>query len=325
MYKLATQVTLATLASLLITGQVYAAKQVTVRVSQPKSPTNQTSFDLKFVALDLQGRTITVKCLKQGPTDGGFTQFGSDQSFAGGGNSGLCSVSGMGEQGTYTFKVESKAGDGVGDNFDDETTSVVYDSTGPGDVKDYNKSKNACEYKIHFKTADDAGHTVKVELYRSDTVPFDANSGSRIQTIAVGSNETKDTTDTPPDCSKSYYYAARAFDSAGNGSALVGDNVSNITVINPTPGQAQGAIPVSGGSQGGSVLGQEAGPVGATGVSGETLGETSPSAEVVNLEKKAEDKTQTAKNLAVGGGILALGALVYAFFKKRQSQTPTPI
>ena len=190
-------------------------------------------------------------------------------------------------------------------------------------MKDYNKSKNACEYTIHFKTANDSGATVKVEVYRSDSVPFNADSGSRIQTITIGSDTQKDTTDTPPDCSKSYYYAVRAFDSAGNGSALVGDNVSNITVINPTPGQAQGAIPVSGG-QGGSVLGQEAGPVGATGVSGDTLGETSPSAEVVDLEKKEEDKAALAKKLMVGGGILALGAALYAFFKKRQSQQAPP-
>lgn len=318
------KIIVATLVALSLTGRVYAAKQVTVRVSQPKSPTNQTSFDLKFVALDLQGRTVTVKCLKQGPSDGGFTQFGSDQPFINGGNSGTCSVSGVfGAEGTYAFKVEARAGDGAGDNFDDDSTSVVYDSSGPGDLKDYNKAKNACEYKIHFKTADDSGATAKVEVYRSDTVPFNADSGSRIQTIAIGSNTEKDTTDTPPDCNKSYYYAVRAFDSAGNGSALVGDNVQNITVINLTPGQAQGAIPVSAGGEGGSVLGQEEGPVGATGVSGDTLGETSPSAEVVDLEKKAQDKTRNAKNLAVGGGILALGALLYAFFKKRQNQTPT--
>lgn len=326
MYKLvtrATQVTLVTLTTLLMTVQVYAAKQVTVRVSQPKSPTNQTSFDLKFAALDLQGRTVSVKCLKQGPSDGGFTQFGSEQSLSGGGNSGTCSVSGIfGAQGTYTFKVEARAGDGTGENFDDETTSVEYDNSGPGDVKDYNKTKNACEYKIHFKTASDAGATTKVELYRSDTVPFNADSGSRIQTITIGSDTEKDTTDSPSDCSKSYYYAVRAFDSAGNGSALVGDNVSTITVINPTPGQTQGAIPVSGSGEGGNVLGQEAGAVDETGTNGETLGETSPSAEVVDIETE-NGVNNTAKNLALGGGILALGAIAYALYKKRQSETQT--
>lgn len=315
--------------SLVLTGEVYAAKQVSVRLSQPKSPTNQTSFNINFVALDLLGRTVTVKCFQQGPSDGAMSQFGSTQSLSSGGNSGSCSVDGsvMNDgAGSYTFKVEATAGDGTGDNFDDDSTTITFDNSGPGDVKDYNKEKNACEYKIHFKTADDSGATVKVELYRSDAVPFNADSGSLIQSMTIGSNEAKDTTDSPSDCSKSYYYAVRAFDSAGNGSALVGDNVNQITVINPTPGQAQGAIPVSSG-QGGSVLGQEsgAGSVGATGVSGETLGETSPSAEVVDLEKKDADKTSLAKNLGVGGGILALGALLYAIWKKRQNQSQTPI
>lgn len=314
--------------STLFTEHVHAVKQVTVRLSQPKSPTNQTNFNLTFTALDLSGRAVMVRCLKQGPSDAGFTQFGSDQNFANGGNSGTCTVNGIfGAAGTYNFKAEARAGDGTGDNFDDETISVIYDNSGPGDVKDYNKTKSACEYSIHFKTADDGGATVKVEVYRSDVVPFNADSGSRIQSIAIGSNTEKNTTDTPPDCSKSYYYAIRAFDSAGNGSALVGDNVSTITVINPTlgvqPADRQGAIPVSGGSEGGSVLGEETLPVGATGANGEALGETSPSAELVNLEKQMDDKTQMARNLVTGGAILLIGALAYVFFKKRQNQTPT--
>ncbi len=312
--------------SLSLAGEVYAAKQVSVRIAEPKSPTNQTSFDINFVAQDLQGRTVTVKCFKQAPSEGGFTQFDATQTLTGGGNSGNCAVSGIfGAQGTYAFKVEATAGDGAGDNIDDDTTNITYDNSGPGDVRDYSKSKNSCEYKIHFKTAEDSGATVKVEVYRSDAVPFNADSGSRIQTIAIGSNTEKDTTDTPADCSKTYYYAVRAFDAAGNGSALVGDNVTNITVINPTPqagGQSQGAIPVSG--QGGNILGTETGKsaVEATGASGETLGETSPNAEEVNLPKETSDQSDLARKLGIGGGILALGALLYALWKKRQSQTP---
>lgn len=325
MFKKVMLFTVGLIASLTLAGQVYAAKQVSVRIAEPKSPTNQTSFNINFVAQDLQGRTVTVKCLKQAPSEGGFTQFGSTQTLTGGGNSGNCAVSGIfGAQGTYNFKVEATAGDGAGDNFDDDTTSIVYDNSGPGDVRDYSKSKNACEYKIHFKTADDSGATVKVEVYRSDAVPFNADNGSRIQTIAIGSNEPKDTTDTPSDCNKTYYYAVRAFDAAGNGSALVGDNATNITIINPPPptgGQAQGAIPVVN-QGGGSILGLEAseGVTGATGAAGEALGETSPSAEVVSLPQKDDGKATMALNLGLGGGILALGVLLYALWKKHQAQ-----
>ncbi len=309
----------ALLAGSMLAAHVYAAN-LSVRVEQPKSPTNQTSFDINFVVLDILGRTVTVKCFKQGPSDGSYVQFGSDQSFANGGNSGSCNTgSGVfSPEGNYSFRIDASAGgDGASD-----TTSVTYDNSGPGDVRDYNKNHSgSCQYTIHFRTADDSGKTVKVELYRSDSVPFNADSGSRTQSIAAGSNETHDVTDTPPDCGKSYYYALRAFDSAGNGSALIGDNVTNNTVITPTPGQQQSAIPVS--STNGNVLGASSGTLGAagtTGESGQVKGLSTPSAEVVNV--KTPSKNNTARNLVIGGGILLFGALIYVFWSRRKNQTP---
>jgi hypothetical protein len=323
MFKKIALATAGIVASLALTGHVFAAKQVTIQIEQPKSPTNQTNFTISFVTLDLQGRDVTVKCFKQGPSDGGYTQFGGDQNLSGGGNGGNCNVDGsiVNSQGTYSFKVEATAGDGAGDNFDSDTTSVTFDTSGPGDVRDYSKNKtNSCEYTIHFRTADDAGQTVKVELYRSDAVPFDANSGTRIQSLAVGSNEAKDTTDTPPDCNKTYYYAVRAFDSAGNGSSLVGDNVTNVTVISPTPGGTAGAIPLSSGQ--GSILGAGTGAegtAGTTGAEGETLGETSPSAEVVDLAGEGA-MPGWLQNLLWGAGILGAGVLLYAIIRRVKSQ-----
>ena len=311
--------------SLTVTSQVYAARNVSVRIQQPKSPINQNDFVVSFVALDLQSRTVTVKCFQKGPSDGSFSQFGSTQTYLDGGNSGTCSVDNSiinDGEGTYTFKVEATAGDGIEDNFDEETTTVVYDTSGPGDLKDYNKNKtNSCEYTIHFKTAADSGATVKTELYRSDLVPFNADTGSRIQIISIGSDEAKSVTDTPPDCNKTYYYAVRAFDTAGNGSALVGDNVNNITVINPTGSLAQGAILVreSGTNSSGSVLGQSSGneTMGATGVNGEALGITTPSAEVAP-KTKPETPSSMSRNVKIGSAILLLGALLYVFWKKNQ-------
>ncbi len=327
MFKKLIVLTMTGLIALAVTGRVYAAKNVSVRIQQPKSPINQNNFNVSFVALDLQGRTVTVKCFQKGPSDGGFSQFGSAQTFTNGGNSGNCAVdnSVMNDgEGSYAFKVEATAGDGTGDSFDDETTTVTYDTSGPGDLRDYSKNKtNACEYTIHFKTANDSGATVKAELYRSDAVPFNADNGSRIQIISIGSDEAKNVTDTPPDCSKTFYYAVRAFDAAGNGSALIGDNVSTITVITPTGSPAQGAIPVSGGTNaGGSVLGQSSvsGSMGPTGTSGQTLGDTTPSAEVVKTPT-TETKSSVARNLGIGGAILLLGALLYVFRKKKQDPT----
>jgi len=328
MFKKLIILSVAGLSAFAVTGRVYAAKNVSVRIQQPKSPINQNNFTVSFVVLDLQGRTVTVKCFQKGPSDAAFSQFGSTQTFADGGNSGSCAVDNAvlnDGEGTYSFKVEATAGDGSGDNFDAETTTVTYDTSGPGDLRDYSKNKtNSCEYTIHFKTANDGGATVKAELYRSDAVPFNADGGSRIQVISIGSDEAKNVTDTPPDCGKTYYYAVRAFDAAGNGSALIGDNVSTVTVINPTGSPAQGAIPVSGGGgiAGGSILGQSStsGSIQPTGTGGETLGDTTPSAEVVKTSEST-DKSSTARNMAIAGAILVLGALLYAFRKKKKDPT----
>jgi len=300
-----------------------AASDVSVKVEKPKSPTRINNFNLNFVALDIQGRGITAKCYKKSPSDGAFTQFGADIALSSGGNTANCAVTSsiLGANGTYQFYVTATAGE---DTATSETVSVTYDTNGPGDPRDYSKTRtNSCEYTIHFKTADDAGMTVKVEVYRSENTSFSADDGSRVLTVNAGSNETHDATNTVPDCNKNYYYAIRSFDAAGNGSGIVGDSevtITNATTTTTPPSQqTAGAIPVN---QGGSVLGQTAstGAMGATGTSGDTLGETSPSAEVVDMGKTDDAKKAMARNLMLGGGILLLGAILYANWKKKQTQ-----
>lgn len=247
---------------------------LSVRLEQPKSPTNQQEFNIVFVTLDLKGRDVTVTCFKDGPYDAGFVQFGSAQVFPSGGNTGTCPVTSsiLNTKGDYTFKVIAAAG---GDTKED-TASVTYNSEGPGDPTSYSKERaNFCDYKIKFHTADDSGKTIKVEVYRSENKSFTADSGSRIATIMIGSNADGESVTTPPSCDKSYYFGIRAFDSSGNGSNIVGDSETKITTTTTTTSTispAQGAIALETG--GGSILGQ------ATEGSeeGKILGETTPSA-----------------------------------------------
>ncbi len=230
---------------LVFTGSAFAS--TSVRLEQPKSPTNQSSFDLTFVALDTDDNAISVQCFKKGPSDGSFSQFGSTISLSAGGNTDTCPVdsSVLNQQGTYAFYVTANNGSST---ISSDTVTVDFNnSSGPGTPSDYSKDHpSSCEYKISFKSADDSGKTVKVELYRSDSTSFNIDSGSRVQSMAIGSNTTGTFTDNVPDCSKSYYYAIRAFDSAGNGSGVVGD--SQIHTINPTAAPTQGAIQVSSGN-----------------------------------------------------------------------------
>src|SRR3989344_9007799 len=70
----------------------YAAN-VSVKIEEPKTPTNDNDFNITFVALDIQNRPVTVKCFKKTPSDGAFAQFGFDIVLSAGGNTSNCHVS----------------------------------------------------------------------------------------------------------------------------------------------------------------------------------------------------------------------------------------
>lgn len=319
MRKLLVIATFALFPFLTLSGRAYAASNVTIRLEQPKTPTNQNTFPITFTALDIQNRAIIVKCFKQSPSDGAPVQFGSDITLTNGGNTGNCQVtsSQINGNGTYIFSVTAT----TGSDSASDTTTVVYNTDGPGDPKDYNKTKvGNCTYNIHFKTAADGGKTVKTEIYRSENTSFSADSGTHVGTVNGGSDEAHDFPNDVPNCDKTYYYAVRSFDSAGNGSGVVGDSVTvtHLTTISPTPG-ANGAIPVANGA--GQVLGETAGK-------GETLGEASPSStpsDSTSEEQAAQGQQGELQGLFGGGlknwGLIAsfviiASAILYARRKK---------
>lgn len=264
-----------------------ASTDVSIRLSQPKSPTNKDSFNITFVTLDTQNRAITVKCLKKGPSDGPFSQFGSDISVSPGGNTGNCSVNSsiVNTQGTYQFEAQAFAG---ADSAISPIVSVDFNTSGPGAPTNFSKDRpTSCQYKIKFRTADDGGKTVKARLYRADSTSSDPTSTSEVAAVNIGSNTDGEFTDTVPDCTKNYYYAVRAFDSAGNASGVVGDSINIGTTTTTTTAQQQGAIPV-GGTGGGQVLGTGT----EAGKTGEALGEATKSAKPSTAPSKPSEVAQ---------------------------------
>ena len=223
------------------------SSNLSIILEEPKTPSNIKDIELKFVALDIQGRSITVQCLKKGPNDSGFNQFGSNIALSAGGNSSHCSLnSAINDNGSYQFQVKAIADT---ESVYSQIVNLDYKTSTPGTPTDYRKEQiNSCDFKIHFKTADDSGKTVKVEIYRSTDSNFSANNESLVHSISIGSNQEKDINSSVSDCSKKYYYALRAFDDAGNGSGLIGDSVYkdviDNTITNATP--TTGAIPVTG-------------------------------------------------------------------------------
>lgn len=313
------------------------AANLSVRMEEPKSPTNVDNFPVIWVTLDIANRPVDIKCFKKGPSDGSFSQFGSTQTTSNGGNTGTCQVNSsiLSQNGTYQFYVEASVGASGSygaETQDSNLFAVDYNTSGPGTPTNYLKEgPNACQYKISFKTADDGGKTVKVEIYRSENTSFNLDAGTRVATIAIGSNASHTHTDNLPDCSKTYYYALRAFDSAGNGSGVIGDSVINVTTISSgTSGSttsltgtagtsgASGAIPVSGVTipTGPSVLGNEANTSSTStesGNQGDALG--TESAEVIDV---TEPTSSNRNNLLIGGGLLVLfGIIVYVLYRRK--------
>lgn len=317
MFKVISNLFLSLIFLLLVVGRADAA--ISVRLDQPKSPTNQNNFKVTFTALDTDGDAVSVKCFKKGPSDGAFGQFGGDVAIAAGGNAGSCpSVSSfVSTEGTYQFYAEAQGGS---DSATSSTISVDYKTTGPGTPTNYSKDKiSSCVYRIKFKTADDGGKTVQVRLYRTDSTTSEA---AQVDTVSIGSNTEGQFENTIPDCGKEYFYALRAFDSAGNSSGLVGDSISvttssttTTTVAAPTGG-AGGAIPLRAGQ--GQVLGE------ATEEKQEVLGEeATPSGAPIQAEEQKEQKKPLEKdgflsprNILTGAVVVAILALIYLWYRK---------
>ncbi len=315
MFKTLSKLFLSLIFVLLAATQADAA--VSVRLEQPKSPTNQNNFKITFVTLDTTGAAVTVKCFKKGPSDGVFSQFGADIAVSAGGNTGNCpSVSSaVSTEGTYQFYAEATGGS---DTATSSTISVDYKTTGPGTPTNYSKEKTACTYKVKFKTADDSGKTVQVRLYRSDSTTSEA---AQVDSVSIGSNTEGQFENTIPDCGKEYLYAVRAFDSAGNSSGLVGDEIAIQTASTTTSavqaagttGTTVGAIPVGAGQ--GQVLGEET-------EKEEVLGEATPSGEAKEQEQKEvkepaeEGGLFTPWNILPGAVVLVILALIFLRYRK---------
>jgi hypothetical protein len=321
MRKFATFITVA-IASLCITGNVLAdTPNLSVQISQPKSPTNNNDIKLTVVTLDRTGATISIQCMKKGPGEGVFSQFGSTLTVnPGGGNSVICETptSLFGTEGNYNFA--AIASNGTDPSVTSNVVTVNYLTSGPGTPSYIGKDRvNVCDYKVKFHTADDSGKTIKVEVYRSENTTFDANVGSRVDSLTIGSNTDGSSTTTPPSCDKEYYFAIRAFDIAGNGSGIAGDSVVHITNTTTTTqtgssGVAGEAIPAG---TAGNVLGEATGPTGfATGAGGSVLGSSPSASPTPPSYIPPSPKPISGKTIIILGAIVILLMIAWAMRKK---------
>ncbi len=316
--------------SLFVGGKVYAAfPNLSVKLFEPEAINTSATLNLNFVALDILNTPITVKCFKKAPSDVSFVQYGADIVLAAGGNSGVCvaDASILPDDGSYDFYVSATANS---ETVDSSLVTVVYDSDLPGKPKYIEKNKkSSCVYEIEFRTADDGGDTDKVEVYRSDEKEFDANASTRIETITVDSDTKITFDDTKPDCGKTYYYAVRAFDDAGNASSVRTEVIEETkTSTKTTTGEE--TVTTTEGAATGAIVVTESGVLpepGATGVGG---GEEPEEGEVAGVETTQTPETSETLGIKdvvrnnLGWGLLGLVIAVifialYGKYKKRKT------
>jgi len=319
MNKLLKILTMAFLFSTLTVGKAEAA-DVSVGIESPKSPTNQRDFTITFVALDIQNRPVTVRCYKKLPGEGSFSIFGPDINLPAGGDSDNCEVTSslVSGEGTYEFYVTATAGS---DTEQSDTVSVEYKLGGPANPSYLGKEQpSSCQYLIKFKTADDGNETVKVEVYRSSEATFNADSGTRIATVGIGSNQEGSHLDTVPQCNQAYYYAIRAFNDAGTGSDAVGDTQS-VTITEASPTITTAAIPVGSGtvSQAGQPTPTEPTVAGEQ-PAGNVLGETTTAPATPDSEKAGSFFMNLVSNkIVLLGSALLLMALGISLFRRSRA------
>ncbi len=181
---------------------------------------NQQDFKLHYTAIS--DGTVNAKFFYKKDGDAGFTEFASVSGY-----NGEATVSGsiVNEQKKYFFKVEINGGTSS------DETSTFYDASGPSPVSEYVKEKIADGYyRLRWKNPGDSDFS-RVFIYRSENPQFTADGSTKVGEQG-GAPDSLQSWDNPGlDTTKTYYYALRAVDKAGNPSSVVADPDTSVQVL----------------------------------------------------------------------------------------------
>lgn len=218
--------------SLFISVKSVAAGTVYLSITDLPDYITTNSFKLSYSCLGCTSVQFYVS--KNG---GSWNSFGSLMTDA----SGQVQVtsSQVDEQTSYAFKVVDASGE-------EAKTETFYDISGPSPVSGYYKdSWGVGFYKLHWTNPTDSDFA-KVIIYRGDTSSFSADASHEIAQVPGGAGATMTYDEHQPDSSKTYYYALRALDKAGNSSSLVGDAGTTVlgtsTQATATPGTSSKVV-----------------------------------------------------------------------------------
>lgn len=311
MFKNISKIILSILTFVLSFGVIRAVVD-TVSIQSLPTYINYDNFRLSYAAASDNPVSVLFSVKKDG--DSTWKDFGGTIS----GNNGYVDVGGSqfyDGDGLYEFRVLLNGGTAS------DTTSVRLDRGGPSPVSEYSKQDmGGGHYKLSWRTPSDSDFD-KVLIYRSTETKFDANGSTRVGELGGSPNVVYSWEDFGLDANKTYYYALRAFDYAGNASSIVSDipSTTQETVITEEVGEVQLLPGEEGASQAdgeGEVLGEEE-----EGLEGEEMDEEMTAGDKSIFEKVvqfAKDRTKITVGIIFGLGVIIYG--VYWYFGKQRGE-----
>ncbi len=206
-------------------AQVSPAKAaVTVDILDLPSYTNTDTFYISYTALDIEGDSVTANFFVK--KDGGTFRSLVNSSTTGATNKVLVTGADFYDgQGKYIFRVEVTGG---ADTSADET-NTNFDHSGPSGVQEYRKERPSdSSYRLFWKNPGDSDFS-RVFIYRSDKPEFTADGGTKVGEVGGAPDQQMSWDNFGLESGKTYFYALRAVDHAGNGSGIVADQEAQVT------------------------------------------------------------------------------------------------
>ncbi|MEK7182871.1 MAG: fibronectin type III domain-containing protein, partial [Patescibacteria group bacterium] len=209
----------------LLVAQVSPAKAaLTVDILDLPSYTSTDTFYISYTALDIEGDAVVANFLVK--KDGGTFRSLVNGSASGATNKVLVTGQDFYDgQGKYIFRVEVTGG---ADTSADET-NTTFDHSGPSGVQEYRKERlTDSSYRLFWKNPGDSDFN-RVFIYRSDKPEFTADGSTKVGEVGGAPDQQMSWDNFGLESGKTYFYALRAVDHAGNGSGIVADQEAQVT------------------------------------------------------------------------------------------------